>query len=197
MVARVDIGIVGEKSRLSVQAALLVGLDEGRADLRDDGVAVGAQSSHASGCPISQRAKAGFRRSPFMVLAPDPVRFVPWGLTIQTCRPSRPLIGTLLLRPSLWSRDVGVAQPTRTIWSCNPIWRPVFWRSLNCVIVLAPVPDAWASGVRQPAQFRAEPEPLADMRCAKARSAQIRRPDGVTRVFQVSRYKIEPRERRF
>lgn len=30
------------------------------------------------------------------------------------------------------------------------------------------------------------------MRLAEARSAQIGRPDGVTRVFHVSRYKIEP-----
>ncbi len=35
------------------------------------------------------------------------------------------------------------------------------------------------------------------MRRAKARSAEICRPDDVTCVFQVSRYKVEPRERRF
>lgn len=32
------------------------------------------------------------------------------------------------------------------------------------------------------------------MRCADARSAQIGRPDGVARSFQVSRYKVEPSE---
>ena len=36
---------------------------------------------------------------------------------------------------------------------------------------------------------------LADMRAAEARSAEIARPEGVTRSFQVSRYKIEPVER--
>jgi hypothetical protein len=35
---------------------------------------------------------------------------------------------------------------------------------------------------------------LADVRKTDARSAEIRRPDGVTRCFQVSRYKIEPRQ---
>ena len=31
------------------------GFDERRGDFRDDGVAVGAQSSHAGGSPMSQR----------------------------------------------------------------------------------------------------------------------------------------------
>lgn len=36
---------------------------------------------------------------------------------------------------------------------------------------------------------------LPDVRCAVARSAGIDRPDGVTLVLQVSRYKVEPSER--
>jgi hypothetical protein len=36
---------------------------------------------------------------------------------------------------------------------------------------------------------------LPDVRTAEARSAQIARPKGVVRVFQISRYKIEPIER--
>ena len=37
-------------------------------------------------------------------------------------------------------------------------------------------------------------EPLADVWGADARSAQICRPDGVARCFQVSLYKVEPRK---
>jgi len=39
-----------------------------------------------------------------------------------------------------------------------------------------------------------EPQPLSDVRRADARSANIARPDGVTRVFHVSVYKVEPSE---
>jgi len=49
-----------------------------------------------------------------------------------------------------------------------------------------------ACGVVQP--FSDEPEALADMRGADARSAQISRPDGVARCFQVSVYSVEPSE---
>jgi hypothetical protein len=35
-------------------------------------------------------------------------------------------------------------------------------------------------------------QPLSDVRSPAARSAQICRPNGVTRVFQVSRYKVKP-----
>ena len=40
--------------------------------------------------------------------------------------------------------------------------------------------------------FSDEPEALADVRGADARSAQICRPDGVARCFQVSVYSVEP-----
>jgi len=39
-----------------------------------------------------------------------------------------------------------------------------------------------------------EPQSLSDVPRADARSAQIRRPDGVSRVFQISRNTVEPRE---
>jgi hypothetical protein len=38
-----------------------------------------------------------------------------------------------------------------------------------------------------------EVEPLSDVRCPDASSAQIGRPDGVACGFQVSRYSVEPR----
>jgi hypothetical protein len=49
-----------------------------------------------------------------------------------------------------------------------------------------------ALGVFQP--FSNKPEPLSDMRRAEARSAEIDRPEGVTRTFHVSVYKVEPTE---
>jgi hypothetical protein len=39
-----------------------------------------------------------------------------------------------------------------------------------------------------------EVDPLPDVRSADARRAQIRRPNGVTRSFQISRNSVEPRE---
>jgi hypothetical protein len=45
-------------------------------------------------------------------------------------------------------------------------------------------------GVGRP--FSNPPEALPDMRRADARSAEIDRPAGVARVFQVSVYKVEP-----
>jgi hypothetical protein len=39
-----------------------------------------------------------------------------------------------------------------------------------------------------------KPEPLSDMRRTDARSAQICRPNGVSRCFHVSAYKVEPTE---
>jgi hypothetical protein len=51
---------------------------------------------------------------------------------------------------------------------------------------------SWTVGVAQP--FSDEPEALADMRGADARSAQICRPDGVARCFHVRLYSVEPSE---
>jgi hypothetical protein len=49
---------------------------------------------------------------------------------------------------------------------------------------------SWTCGVGQPDP----PQPLSDVRSAEARSAQIDRPEGVIRSFQVSRNKVEPLE---
>jgi hypothetical protein len=49
-----------------------------------------------------------------------------------------------------------------------------------------------ACGVVHP--FSNKPEPLSDVRRPDARSAQIASPDGVTRCFHVSVYKVEPAE---
>ena len=55
-------------------------------------------------------------------------------------------------------------------------------------------PREWscAVGVFQP--FSNPPEPLSDVGRADARSAEIDRPAGVARSFQVSLYKVEPSE---
>jgi hypothetical protein len=47
-----------------------------------------------------------------------------------------------------------------------------------------------ATGVGQPVSD--PPEPLADVRRTDARSAEIDRPCGVARSFQISEYKVEP-----
>jgi hypothetical protein len=47
----------------------LHGADELRGDLRDNGVAVGAQSSHAAGYPMSQRENAGANEPNFPVFS--------------------------------------------------------------------------------------------------------------------------------
>lgn len=51
-----------------------------------------------------------------------------------------------------------------------------------------------ADGVSQGASSD-ELESLADVRSTEARSAEIERPEGVTRAFHVSRYMVEPSER--
>jgi hypothetical protein len=47
-------------------------------------------------------------------------------------------------------------------------------------------------GVTHP--FSDKPGPLPDVRSTDARSADIKRPAGVSRSFQVSLYKVEPSE---
>lgn len=79
---------------------------------------------------------------------------------------------------------IGVGQPANcaAVWQFIPPSRPS---------VPAPVLSV-AFGVGHP--LSPKPEPLPDVRCACARSAAIFRPDGVTRAFQVSAYKVEPPE---
>ena len=48
-----------------------------------------------------------------------------------------------------------------------------------------------------PSKPGSEPEPLTEVRRTDPRSAEIKRPDGVARSFQVSVNKVEPREAKF
>jgi len=69
--------------------------------------------------------------------------------------------------------------------SLLPAATDFLFRSKNCSGV---PPASWEAGVAHPI------EPLPDVGCADASSAQTNRPDGVTFVLQVSRYSVVPGE---
>jgi hypothetical protein len=71
-------------------------LDERGADLRDDGVSVGAQASASVGSPISQQAKAGSNPAPLAVGSVNPSGAFPCAATSR----ATPAKLTLILRPS-------------------------------------------------------------------------------------------------
>jgi hypothetical protein len=54
------------------------------------------------------------------------------------------------------------------------------------------LPTTWFFLLVVPLGVGNPPKPLSDVRCADARSAKIRSPNGVTRCFKVSAYKVEP-----
>jgi hypothetical protein len=84
--------------------------------------------------------------------------------------------------PSFVSDTRGVTQPVRSA-SCAKA--PPAWFG-------PPFSPSVALGLFQP--FSDDPEPLADVRGADARSAEIDRPTGVARCFHVCLYKVEPSE---
>jgi hypothetical protein len=59
--------------QIKSDTGLFAGLDEGCRDLRHDGIAVTAQSSHAGGNPMSQRECAGFNAPRFSIGTSDKV----------------------------------------------------------------------------------------------------------------------------
>jgi hypothetical protein len=80
---------------------------------------------------------------------------------------------------------VGVPQPDQSTL------HTAFGNSLSLCAAAPALPRlSAANGVGQ--AFSNEPEALADMRGADARSAQICRPDGVARCFHVRLYSVEP-----
>jgi hypothetical protein len=85
---------------------------------------------------------------------------------------------------SFQSLVVVVTQPASCVLVCkfSPPCRPCVPAPVELLLV----------GVGQPLSNK--PEALADVRGADARSAQICRPDGVARCFQVSAYSVEPAE---
>lgn len=170
-------------------------LEENLRELGDDGVSVGAHSSHSLGNPMSQRQCPGFNGADFPVSALDPVALLP-----ASCACS----------------DRSVTDTPIDV----PCWRSFRLRSICCSGV---PPASVAVAVAQPAITAAEamlPMPrrfvfgwgpfhaeavgvghpkktLAGMRRADARSAQICRCNGIAQCFQVSRYSGEPSEARF
>lgn len=89
-----------------------------------------------------------------------------------------------LLRAFAASPTVGVGQPVSQTSLPSKAFSDTFTSGLP------PSFQSRVVGVGQP--LRNPPEPLPDVRCADARSAEINRPAGVVRVFQVSLYKVEP-----
>ena len=73
------------------------GGDEGGAELRDNGVPVGAQASTARGIPISQQAKAGSNPALPAVGSVEPERAAPCAAISR----ATPASETLILRPSV------------------------------------------------------------------------------------------------
>jgi hypothetical protein len=73
-------------------------------------------------------------------------------------------------------------------------------RAATAGSIIEPDPSRFCTAKSGPAIFAIgvghpdEPESLSDVRRPDARSAQISRPDGVARCFQVSLYKVEPIE---
>jgi hypothetical protein len=101
-------------------------LDELRRNLRDDCIAVTAQSSHAGGYPISHRESAGFNRPPLSIPAEEPVSITPEAVSragegfcdSHATRPSSAFNGTAWHSgPSFQSRLVAVGQPAS--WASN------------------------------------------------------------------------------
>jgi hypothetical protein len=103
----------------------------------------------------------------------------------HTARPKSAFTGTVpSLEPSLWSRVVGVGHPHNITKSFRSFDRSGF----SARFAWPPPVPSLLCAVGHPIK------PLSDMRCAEARSADIECPDGVTRSFQVCRYKVEPTE---
>ncbi len=205
------------------RSAAVKGLDKFRRDLRDDRIAVGAQASHSGGSPMSQRECAGFNWPPLSIPAVEPVSISPVAVSragpviaAVVCKFSPPSLPCVPAPVPLLL--VGVGQPARFAclgnWSnrCAPsalgaMSAPLSFQSrvagvvqpASCAVsasaiapargaTLPPLSASVCSGVGHPVQS------LSDMRRTDARSADIGRPEGVVRTFQVSVYKVEPSE---
>ena len=196
---------------------------ERRGDLRDDRVAVGAQSSHSLGYPMSQRECAGFNWPGFPVSAGEPLDTTPRATVVG--------VGQLASGGAVFSTTV--ARLLLRLLKCPS---PADWGSRSpvlCAFGLWVAPCAWSSrvaGVGHIANFAAcsrlavcfrpsvvrpvasifstdmerppfgvqglghEPQSLSPMGRADAVCAQYARPNRVVSRFQVQRHSIEPSE---
>lgn len=116
-------------------------------DLRDDCIAITAQSSHSAGNPISQRECAGFNAVLSERLVIFPAAKNAARIRESTRQTARAISRRTSAKSYIPSRDIGVGHPIK-------------------------------------------PSPL--VRRARARSAQIGGPDGISQSFQVSTYSGEP-----
>ena len=197
-----------------------IGVDEDLGHLRDYGISVSAKSSHAGGNPMSQRECSGFNWPGFSVPAGEPFGVSPesakntWSSSLLlwfSARSGFPV-------PCPISTDRGVAQlvrlaaPGRRSVPCDgPPFGPSCWQGVGQSAIFTCVRKrCWQVGRHSPSAQRSahsslpdlpassrvgdshEPQPLTDVRGADARSAQIRRPDGVIRTFHVRRNNVEP-----
>lgn len=94
------------------------------------------------------------------------------------------------------ARRSSQAFPLLPVSIADGVGQPASWTALGSSLFLCSAAPARPrlsaeSGVGHPDKIKA----LAYVRPFEPRSAQIARPEGVTRTFQVSRYKIEPVER--
>jgi hypothetical protein len=162
-----------------------VGTDDFGRDLRDDGIAVGAQLSHSGGNPMSQQTNAGFNAPGFSVGAPQP----------HTVRPSSPFVSTLPQNaPSLWSREVGVGHIAAVNFAAMSRFSPPI-----------PLPGYFSystafracqlSQVSPPPLMRGvghKPQSISAMGRIDGTSRDNGRPAGVADAFQVRMHSVEP-----
>ncbi len=133
---------------------------------------------------MSQRECAGFNGPPFSIPAGEPVSICPPAVSRAGPSASFATLGSSVFPtpadPRL-SQAIGVGQPASRATSFSG--RALCVSSLPGS--LAPF-QSRAAGVGHPV------EAVSDVRCADARSRERDRPDGVTQVFQVIRYKVDP-----
>jgi hypothetical protein len=163
------------------------------------GVDVGAHMSHTTGSPMSQRLNDGFNWPPAGISAVQPVRISPVavrraGLAILAASssvvPALPVIMYPCRAELRASSFVVVGQPANC--ACLGNWSSRVRPSSVSVAMPGVSFQSRAEAVTHP--LCDEEQSLSDVRGADARSAEIDRPDGVTRCFQVSVYSVEPRK---
>lgn len=180
--------------------------DEDFRGFRVDRVAIGAQSSHSRGSPMSQRECAGFNWPPPSIPASQPVSITPEAVSragpsevahFVNCAVSdrsglpNPLPGYLsysvALRCSQLSKD-SLPPPMRGVGHpASHTTRPSSAFNGTSACALAPSFQSRVVGVGHPV------EPVSDVRRADARRRKRDRPKGVTHGFHVSAYKVDPR----
>lgn len=148
------------KSGTMLSRNFLVSSDKLGCYLRDDGIAVAAQSSHPGGNPMSQRECAGFNAPRFSVPAGDEVEVVP--RTRDACLgswssrnrmvPSGFIPSVAWPGESFQSRDDGVTHPAILATSCRSAppaprsFRLLFGPPVGVFGVGHPASPAMASG---------------------------------------------------